>query len=293
MKVALAQIEPHGGDFGATLAKHLSYIEEAGARGAGLIVFPELSLTGDDASRDGPDAALSASAAALQPFLAHSATIDIVVGLKERDEATSACYNSAFYYARGRLVHRHRKLFLLDYGVWNEGQHLEPGEQLEVVKTELGRLSVLICNDVWHAPAPYLAALDGAEMLIVPANSARGTLAERVDIAATWEQMNRAYAATMGFYYVFVNRVGLMGYGPHEHRYWGGSEMIGPDGRVVVKAPYDVEALVIGEIDLAAVAEQRRRAPLIRDSRPKLFQALFARVAQKQTGLDSRQGEAA
>src|SRR5690606_21180091 len=151
--------------------------------------------------------------------------------------------------------------------------------------------AVLICNDVWHPPAPYLAALDGAEILLVPANSARGALSGNLDITATWEQMNRANAAMLGFYVVFVNRAGLMAGAPGGHRYWGGSEIVGPDGQIVVKAPYDDEALVIGAIDLAVVAKQRRQAPLIRDTRPHFFQLAFARVARKQSVSSSTAGE--
>ena len=284
VRVALAQIDPPSDDLAAALVRHVACVEQATAAGADLIVFPELSLTGDDPGCE------ARSAEEQEMLVALSREIDIVVGLKERGEGRSAFYNSAFYFSRGRLAHRHRKLFLLDYGPWDEGRRLTPGDQLRVVDTALGRLAVLICNDVWHAPAPYLAALDGAEFLIVPANSARGSLAESLDIATTWEQMNRAYAAMMGFYLIFVNRVGVMGAGPAGYRYWGGSEIVGPDGRPVVKAPYDAEALVIGELDRAKVASQRRRAPLIRDTRPQFFEEAFGRLAREQGALAAERG---
>ncbi len=285
MKIALAQIEPPGGDFAAAMPKHLSFVEQAITAGAELIVFPELSLTGDELR--GPGRA----AEELAPFAALSRYIDIVVGLHEQAAGGAGGYNSAFYYARGRLAHRHRKLFLLAYAPWDEGLLLAPGEELQVADMPWGRLAVLICNDLWHAPAPYLAALAGAELLIVPASSARGALGDSLDITATWQQMNRAYAAMLGFYVVFVNRVGLMTGAPEGVRYWGGSEIVAPDGQVVLKAPYDEEALVIGEIDLAAVAMQRRRAPLIRDSRPHFFRQAFARAAQEQEPALRTDGE--
>lgn len=291
LRVALAQIDPGRDGLAATLPKHLSFVERAINAGASLVVFPELSLTGDDPSPGAPGGSLSADDAALRPFLALSRNIDIVVGLKECDPTTRLCYNTAFYYAHGRLVHRQRKLFLLDYGVWNEGRYLEPGAELDTVVSRSGRLALLICNDLWHPPAPYLAALQGAELLIVPANSARGALADSLDIVATWEQMNRAYAAILGYYLVFVNRAGVMAQLGGAYHYWGGSQIVAPDGRLVVKAPYDDEALVFGELDVAAVAEQRRRAPLVRDSRPGFFAEAFARLAREQTLWVHEQGE--
>jgi predicted amidohydrolase len=291
LRVALAQIDPGSAGFAPALTRHLAFVEQAIDAGAGLIVFPELSLTGDDVSPGAPGGSLSAQDPALQPFLSLSRNIDIVVGLKECDPAALLCYNSAFYYSAGRLAHRQRKLFLLDYAVWNEARYLEPGVELGTVASPAGRLALLLCNDLWHPAAPYLAALQGAELLIVPANSARGTLADSLDIAATWEQMNRAYAAMLGFYLVFVNRVGAMARPGGNFRYWGGSEIVAPDGRLVVKAPYDDEALLVGELDVAAVAEQRSRAPLIRDSRPGFFAGEFARLVREQTLLAHEQEE--
>ncbi|MDT8305123.1 MAG: hypothetical protein RRC07_04250, partial [Anaerolineae bacterium] len=72
---------------------------------------------------------------------------------------------------------------------------------------------------------------------------------------------------------------------------WGGSEIVAPDGQLVAKAPYEDEALLVGEIDLAAVAEQRRRAPLIRDSRPAFLAEVFARLAREQTIIAHKQEE--
>jgi predicted amidohydrolase len=135
-------------------------------------------------------------------------------------------------------------------------------------------MCTMICNDTWHTVAPYLAALEGAQALLVPASSARGTLQHHLDIPSTWMCMNRTYSATMGFYTVFVNRVGLF---RGRFPFWGGSEIIGPRGEVVVQAPLDREALVIGEIDLNRVRAQRRAAPILRDAPLGVLQQAFTR----------------
>jgi predicted amidohydrolase len=284
VKVACGQIDCVEGDVDTNLAHHLDFIRQAEAEGADLIVFPELSLTGSKIGPDVPDVSLSLESEALEQICEASHRIDIVVGLVERSESNLYNrYNSAFYFSKCRLVHRHRKLFLVNYAVFEEGKHYVPGNNLQAFDCDHGRLCLLVCNDVWHSPTPYIAALDGAEMLIVPTNSARGTLEENLDIAGTWEAMNRAYAAMMGFYYVFVNRVGTRQSVDGAFPYWGGSEILGPDGESIVKAPYDEEALIVGEVDIDRVAAQRFNAPIIRDARLWLIQQEIDRLAVKRS----------
>jgi predicted amidohydrolase len=285
MKVALAQIDSKVADVKANLAKHLDFIEQAITKKADLIVFPELSLTGDIVDSNPPDVSLRPDSEPLQEIAEASQKIDIVIGLAERSKLNLYNrYNSAFYFSEGQRTYRHRKLFLVNYSVFDEGKHYVPGNNLEAYDSRLGRISMLVCNDVWHAASPYIAALDGAEMMIVPTNSMRDTLDEHLDIPTTWEHMNRAYSAMMGFYTVFVNRVGVRKSLYGDFHYWGGSEIIGPNGKVVVKAPYDDEALVFGEVDLEQIATQRYHAPIIRDARLWIFRQEINRLAAQRTG---------
>lgn len=284
MKVALAQINPASGDVQANLETHIDYIQRSIDAGADLIVFPELSLSGETLGPEAEDVSLAAGSPAVNAILQLSDQIDIVVGVNERSETSLYDrYNAAFYFSERTLVHRHRKLFLVNYAVFEEAKHYAPGYNLQAFDTRLGRVCMLVCNDVWHAPSPYIAALDGAEILIVPTNSARGTLKNRLDIPTTWEHMNRAYSAMLGFYTIFVNRVGTRRDMYGEYPYWGGSEIIDAQGQVVVKAPYDEEALMFGEIDTAEVSLQRYRAPLVRDARLWLYQQEIDRLAVKRS----------
>jgi predicted amidohydrolase len=284
MKVALAQIDSASGDVQANLERHIDYIQKSIDAGADLIVFPELSLSGETLGPEAEDASLSADSATIKAICEPSQEIDIVVGVNERSETSLYDrYNAAFYFSERTLVHRHRKLFLVNYAVFEEAKHYAPGYNLQAFDTRIGRVCMLVCNDVWHSPSPYIAALDGAEILIVPANSARGTLKDRLDIPSSWEHMNRAYSAMLGFYTIFVNRVGTRRDMYGEYPYWGGSEIIDAQGQVVVKAPYDEEALIFGEIDTAEVSLQRYRVPLVRDARLWLYQQEIDRLAVKRS----------
>lgn len=284
MKVALAQIDSTSGNVQANLEKHIDYIQKSIRAGAELIVFPELSLSGETVGPEVEDVSLAADSAPINEILHLSQKIDIVIGINERSETSLYDrFNAAFYLSNLMLVHRHRKLFLVNYAVFEEAKHYVPGNNLQAFDTRIGRICMLVCNDVWHAPSPYIAALDGAEILIVPTNSARGTLSNRLDIPSTWEHMNRAYSAMLGFYTIFVNRVGTRRDMYGEFPYWGGSEIIDAQGQVVVKAPYDEEALIFGEIDTTEVSLQRYRAPLVRDARLWLYQQEIDRLAVKRS----------
>jgi len=285
MKVALAQIDSVAGNVQINLKKHVDCIQQAIKEKTDLIVFPELSLTGEKVGPTVPDVSLTPDSEPIQQIAELSNEIDIVIGLAERSELNLYNrYNSAFYFCEGALTYRHRKLFLVNYAVFDEGKHYVPGNNLQAFDSRLGRMSMIVCNDAWHAATPYVAALDGAEMMIVPTNSARGTLQDYLDILQTWEHMNRAYSAMLGFYMVFVNRVGVRESLYGNFTYWGGSEIIGPDGKEIAKAPYDEEALVYGEVDLKRIAEQRYAAPIIRDSRLWIFRQEINRLAAQRTG---------
>ncbi|MFQ5959913.1 MAG: nitrilase-related carbon-nitrogen hydrolase [Candidatus Methylomirabilales bacterium] len=284
MRVALAQIESIPGDLKANIVRHIQQIQQAISDGAELIVFPELGLTGDRIGLDIPDVSLSRESEELQPIADASRKIDIVIGLAERGLVSHYNrYNSAFYYAEGSLLYRHRKLFLVNYSVFEEAKHYVPGNNLQAFDGRLGRLCLLVCNDMWHASAPYIGALDGAEFLITPSASARGTLKDHLDIPQTWDHMIRAYSGMMGFYTVFVNRVGVRKDPEGDHIYWGGSAIIDPRGEVVVQAPYDEEALVYGEVDLEQVAQQRFKAPILRDARLWILRQEINRLAAERT----------
>ncbi len=284
LKIALAQIAPEYGNLQDNLAKHMAFIHRAIDAGAGLIVFPELSLTGDATDPEHSDVSLDMASGPLQDSLAASQHIDIALGLIERS-ATNLYnrYNTGFYLSEGTLIHRHRKLFLVNYASFEEAKHYVPGNNLQAFDTRFGRACMLVCNDVWHAAAPYIAALDGTELLLVLANSARKTLGSSLDIPATWEHMNRANSGMMGFYTIFVNRAGTRHTVYGDFPYWGGSEVIGPGGNIVAKAPYDEETLVFADIDTGAVARQRFNAPILRDARLWIFQQELDRLATQRS----------
>ncbi len=261
--LALAQTKPHLGDVAANLAQYEAAIAEARGQGADLVVFPELSLTGYHLKDLVPSVAERLDGKTLGRLAELSRDVAIVAGLVE-ETADYRFFNSAVWLDEGRVGHVHRKVYLPTYGMFDEHRYFARGGHVGAFETRFGRVSMLVCEDLWHASTIYLAALDGALTVICPSSSpARGLSpeAEQDDNARFWELINLAYAQTYGVFVAYANRVGFEdGVG-----FWGGSELIDPFGRRCTKAPYYEPSLVMAEVDLDAARRKRIAAPLLRD----------------------------
>lgn len=262
--MTLAQIDPRLGDLEYNFKLHLKAIATARKKNAGLILFPELSLTGYLLKDMVPQVALRLDSPQIVRLRKESRNISIALGFVE-ETPESLFFNSALFLEKGEIVYCHRKIYLPTYGMFDEGRFFGAGEALRAFNTRFGRLGMIICEEAWHSFCPYLLTLDGAVAVVNLSNStARGVEGgKKVGTAQTWELMNRFYASLHGIYFIFVNRVGFEdGVG-----FWGGSEVIDPFGRRLAKAAYFKEELVTVELDLQKVERSRLRTPLLRDEK--------------------------
>ncbi len=268
VRIALAQLAPTLGDLAANGRRAQSAVEEAEAAGAGLVVFPELFLSGYAVGSAGGETAVPAEAAA------GIARGPITVALGFHELADQTTYNSVALTASRKLLHVQRKLFPVAYPPFSEHQRYARGEELRAVDTAAGRLAVLICNDAWQPIFPSLAVLDGAEILVMPAASSTAFK----EAEPHWRAITSFFARVLRCYVVFVNRVG----GEAGLTFWGGSHIIGPSGELVAEAPRLEEALVFGEIDVAEVRARRAQLPLESDPRLDLVGRELGRLNRKQ-----------
>lgn len=269
INIGLAQISPKLADVRSNCEIHLGFVERAAQQKVDLLVFPELSLTGyalQDASRDVARLAVP-SDPLISTMLEASKRLDLVVGFAEVDDR-GRLFTAGAYLSRGAIVHIHRKVYLPTYGMFDEGRYFDLGDSVRAFDTRFGRMGLLICEDFWHASPPYLAWLDGADVLLLTsASPGRGLNDEdRLASARFVETVNKSYAALFGSYVVHSNRVGF----EDGLNFWGGSTIFDPDGELVAQAPYFEEALTVATIDLAQVNRSRNRIPLLRDERPEL-----------------------
>jgi predicted amidohydrolase len=244
MRLALAQLDARLGDVEANERLARDTIAGAAARGAELVVFPELFLSGYalrevdvDTSRNADDIAGLADGCAA------------VIGFHE------GTHNAAAFVESGAVVHVQRKLYLVDYPPFDEDELFAPGTELRAFDTRVGRLAILICNDAWQPFLASLAVQDGARVLVMPSASST----EVPEAEEYWYDLTRFYARMLQCYVVFVNRVGAEA----GFTFWGGSRVVDPLGEVVAEAPRLEEAVVLADLDLERVEARRRELPLL------------------------------
>jgi predicted amidohydrolase len=264
IRIAIAQCAPALGAFRRNLDMHRQWIGRARDAGARLVIFPELSLTGYYLKDLAADVACAADDPQLAPIAEASRDIDISAGFVERS-ADAKLHIAQGHWSGGKLVHVHRKVYLPTYGIFDDGRYFGPGDRFEPYRWAGGTTGVAICEDLWHVSTPYLYAAAGATIVLAPSASPGRGVAEGGDLgtAESCRLMDRFYASYLTLYVVYVNRVG------HEDgiAFWGGSEIVAPDGTVAARAAEFDEELLIGEIDPELVARERARNPLLRDER--------------------------
>lgn len=285
LRIALAQIAPRLGLFEQNLARHEQLLAEARAGGAGLVVFPELGLTGYLLQDLAAEVAIRTDDPRLAALAAAADGLSAVVSFVE-ESVDHRLFISAALLEEGRVAHVHRKLFLPTYGLFDERRFFAAGDRLRSVPSRLGvGLGIGICEDFWHLAVPDLLALDGAQLLVNVSSSPGRDLAATNEVglgtATSWRTLMRAYAQLTTSVVVFVNRVGI----DESIAFWGGSEVIGPSGRPIFSAPLFDEGLFLVDVELADIRRERISLPLLRDERPELLVRELERIVAERAGL--------
>ena len=276
MRVALAQINPVLGDVEANLRQTEVAIEEARAKGAGLVVFPELSLTGYLLGQIADDISIEVQDERLKELARKAGDVSVLLGFHE-DSSTFRTYNSAAYFEDGSLGHLHRKLYLPTYGIFEERKFFSPGQRMLAFGTKFGRMATLICNDAWQPTLGFLAVQDSARVLLIPTNSADSRFPGDLDTTEYWHDITRFYARMFECYVVFVNRVGTEG----DLAFWGSSHVVDPLGNIIAEAALYKEDMVTADLDLKSVMLRRRKVPLLREARLGLLSRELNRLVEE------------
>ena len=268
------------------LARHREMLGKARAGGAGLVVFPELGLTGYQLQDLAAEVAMHRDDPRLAELAALTDGMSAVVSFVEESE-DHRLFIAAALLEDGELRFVHRKLFLPTYGLFDERRFFAAGDRLRAVESRLGvRLGIAICEDFWHMAVPETLANDGAQILVNVSSSPGRDLAAVHEVglgtAVAWRTLMRTYAQLTTSFAVFCNRVGM----DETISFWGGSEVISPSGEALFSAPFFDEGLYFVDVELGDLRRERIGLPLLRDERPVLHLRELRRILAERTGLE-------
>src|SRR5512146_296290 len=160
LRIALGQIAPRLGALDVNLERHRTLLGEARERGAALVVFPELGLTGYQLQDLAAEVAMRLDDPRLLGLAADTRALSAVVSFVE-ESGDHRLFIAAALLEEGEVRHVHRKLHLPTYGLFDERRFFAPGDVLRAVPSRLGvGVGLAVCEDFWHLSTPQLLALD-------------------------------------------------------------------------------------------------------------------------------------
>ncbi|MCX6638901.1 MAG: carbon-nitrogen hydrolase [bacterium] len=276
-RIAIGQFCPVIGDQEKNRSKILELADKALNQRAKLFLLPELCLSGYLLQDQGFACGLCADDAFLDPIRDLSRKIVIVIGLVEKS-ADHRYFNSAFFYEGGELKHIHRKVYLPTYGVFDEKRFFTEGERIQAFDSSFGRTGLAVCNDMWHPAVPYILAMDGANLILVPsASPTRGVSQDDVsDNTRVWTLLLSHTAKAYSCYVAYANLVGYQ----DGLNFWGMSRLVGPNGRNIMEAGMSDEELIFADLSHEALRRERVYSPLRRDERLLLTYHELSRIVQ-------------
>ncbi|UCC33498.1 MAG: carbon-nitrogen hydrolase family protein [Candidatus Bathyarchaeota archaeon] len=263
INVASAQIECKVGDKKYNIGLMKKRIRQAKEEGADLVVFPELSLTGyltRDLTYSLAETIPGPSISLLEKIV-KGEKLHMVFGMPERSgKARGVIYNTAVLLGPKGLIGKYRKMQLPTHSVFEEKRYFRPGYQLPVFETDIGKLGLTICYDMFFPEISRLLRLKGVQLIVCI--SASPAVRRRF-----FEVFTTARAMENTVFLAYTNLVGL----EDGLQFWGGSRIIAPSGYIIARAKYDVEDLVTGKIDYADLERMEAFLPILRDLRPTFF----------------------
>lgn len=181
--------------------------------------------------------------------------------------------------ADGAYLGKYRKMHIPDDPAYFEKFYFTPGDLgYKVFKTKFATIGVLICWDQWYPEAARITSLMGAEILFYPTAIGWATAQDEEtnkEQYSAWQTMQRAHAVSNGVHVVSVNRVGLEQNGAM--KFWGGSFVSNPFGKLEYLASHDNEENAVVEIDLQKTDFYRTHWPFLRDRRIDSYEPILKR----------------
>lgn len=240
----------------ANLDKVRAALRRVADRGVRLAVLPEMWSTGYD-YRNLPTLAEETPRVLeeLQDLCRHLELVT-VGSLPELDNGQ--IYNTAYVIDRGELIGSYRKLHL--FSTMREDQFLSAGQQVLVAETSLGKLGVAICYDLRFPELFRKLALEGAEIICIPAEWPKPRQEH-------WTTLLRARAIENQLFVIAANCCGIQG----KLDFCGLSRLISPLGSVLEQADESQDTELIATLDFAEMDKYRQQIDILHDRRDDIY----------------------
>ena len=256
-RLALAQVNLTVGDLEGNVAKALEYVQRARDLSADLIAFPELTVTGyppEDLLLK--PSFIQANHEAMHEVAAASKGLAVAVGFVDADDDI---YNACALAHDGEVVGVYHKVYLPNYGVFDEERYFKQGRECPVFVINGVGVGLNICEDIWYPSGPTAMQREAGAQLVVNINASPYHLGKgsfRRKMVSTRASDNELYVA-------YLNTVG----GQDELVFDGDSAIFGPGGELVAQGPEFEETLLVADLDVEAVFRSRLRDPRPRKMR--------------------------
>ena len=264
LRVALAQVNPTVGDLEGNRNKILQYVQMAREAGAELVAFPELALTGYPPE----DLLLKPqfirdNLACLRDIAAQARGITAIVGFVDADDDI---YNAAAVLHDGEIVAAYHKVYLPNYGVFDEERYFRRGMEQPIFLVSGVKVGVSICEDIWYPTGPASIQAQAGAQLLVNINASPYDMKKR----ERREAMVATRAVDNEVIVCYLNAVG----GQDELVFDGASLIFDQAGRLVARGKQFEEELVVADLDVESVFRSRLHDP--RRRREPLFPVMAA-----------------
>ena len=270
MRVHIEQMKPVLGDREKNLLKMLEAIDKGIANGEDLIVFPELCLNGyvledlvfETAIKDVPEI-----------LLEKSREISIIFGAVEMGEGDYP-YNTLFYLEDGKVIHKHRKVYLANYGMFFEGRYFMSGDKIRAFDTKFGRVAMVQVEDMMHQSVQFILAQDNAKYIFVSAAAPARLGINKHDISSQWRDILKSSSYLNGVYTIFANRVGV----EDGITFFGNSMAVAPNGDIIQEADFMKEGSLSCELSDRKVRTARIATPIFKNENLDLVKREIERI---------------
>lgn len=283
IKVGLVQMSCVA-DKEANMQKAIARIREAKAKGAQIVCLQELFTSlyfCDEEDYDHFALAESIPGPSTDTLtkVAKEEGVVIIASLFEKRAQGLYHNTTAVIDEKGEYLGKYRKMHIPDDPNYYEKFYFTPGDLgYKVFETKYGKLGILICWDQWYPEAARITSLMGADVLFYPTAIGWATSQDEEtnkEQYGAWQTIQRSHAVANGVHVVSVNRVGFEQDG--RMKFWGGSFVSNPLGRVLYQASHTDEEVVVIEIDTAKTDQYRTHWPFLRDRRIDSYQPITRR----------------